>query len=665
MSTVSSTLRLFDSMTSPLRNITQSMNLMISAMDRMQRSANQNVNIDQTLVAARHRLALAETEITQAINQSNSAQERFNRTSQNGTSSLISQLKGLGAAYLSIQAIQRGMGISDEYISAQARLGLINDGRQTTPELQNKVFDAAYNSRGDYGTMAASVGKLGLLAGDAFSSNDETIKFTELMQKAFKVSGSSTMEQQAGMYQLTQAMAAGKLQGDEFRSIMENAPMLASAIADFSGKTKGELKKMSAEGTITADIIKGALFKAADDINDKFKTMPMTFSDVTTKLKNSAIQAFAPTIENINKLLNSPGGYAFVNNLITGINALAMALNWLISGLIWIGDAVQNNWGIIEPILYMITAILALWTLSMIPKLYLQLSLLAYPIYQAAIAWLLMNWPILLIGAAIGFLIYAMLNWGNQTVQVIGFVGGIFGTFFAFLFNTFGLFWNMLASVAEFLVNVFIDPVYAVKKLFYDMSITVLSYLTNIAKGIENILNSIPGVHVSITSGMENMLGGLETARANLKSDQDVISIPRMNQVDYSNAFNFGNSIGKAAGSWAVDKMQGAAGSIGNMFNSLKPNLPAMPGMTDIPNIGKVGEVGKIKDTVDISSEDLKVMRELAEIKSIQNFVTLTPTVSVVHTGDINNGNDVDTVVERIKTMLEGEIVSSAEGVYS
>ena len=649
-------------MTSPLRNITQSMNLMISAMDRMQSSANQNVNIDRTLVAARRQLALAETEITQAINQSNSAQERFNRTSQNGTSNLISQLKGLGAAYLSIQAIQRGMAISDEYISAQARLGLINDGRQTTPELQNKVFDAAYNSRGDYGTMAASVGKLGLLAGDAFSSNDETIKFTELMQKAFKVSGSSTMEQQAGMYQLTQAMAAGKLQGDEFRSIMENAPMLASAIADFAGKTKGELKKMSADGTITADIIKGALFKAADDINEKFKTMPITFSDVTTRLKNEAIQAFAPVIENINKLLNSPGGTEFISNLVTVINGAAMATNQLISGLIWIGDAVQNSWGTIGPILYMITAALALWSISMIPKLYTQLSLLVYPILAQAAAWAVAYWPILLIGAAIGFLIYAMLNWGNTTVQVIGFVGGIFGTFFAFLFNTFGLFWNMLASVAEFLVNVFIDPVYAVKKLFYDMSITVLSYLTNIAKGIENILNSIPGVHVSITSGMENMLGGLETARANLKSDQDVISIPRLDQVDYSNAFDFGSRIGKAAGSWAVDKMQGAAGSLGNMFNSLKPNLPGT-GMADIPNIGKVGEVGKIKDTVDISSEDLKVMRELAEIKSIQNFVTLTPTVSVVHTGDINNGNDVDTVVERIKTMLEGEIVSSAEGV--
>lgn len=659
-------------MTSPLRNITQSMNLMISAMDRMQRSANQNVNIDRTLVAARRQLAVAETELTQAINQSNSAQERFNRTSQNGTSNLISQLKGLGAAYLSIQAIQKGMAISDEYISAQARLGLINDGRQTTPELQNKVFEAAYNSRGNYGTMAASVGKLGLLAGDAFTSNNETIKFTELMQKAFKVSGSSTMEQQAGMYQLTQAMAAGKLQGDEFRSIMENAPMLASAIADFAGKSKGELKKMSADGTITAGIIKGALFSAADDINDKFKTMPLTFSDVTTRLKNEAIQAFAPVIENINKLLNSPGGKVFISNLVTVINGAALATNQLISGLIWIGDAVQNSWGTIGPILYMITAALALWSISMIPKLYTQLSLLVYPILAQAAAWLVAYWPILLIGAAIGFLIYAMLNWGSTTVQVVGFVGGIFGALFAFLFNTFGYFWNMLVSVGEFLATVFFDPVYAVKKLFYDMSINVLSYLTNIAKGIENILNSIPGVHVTISSGMGNLLSGLEESRANLKSDSDVVNTVgrladkmRLGQKDYGTAFNFWDSIGKAAGSWAVDKMQGAAGSIGNMFNSLKPNLPGMPGMSDIANIGKVGEVGKIKDTVDISSEDLKVMRELAEIKSIQNFVTLTPTVSVVHTGDINNGNDVDTVVERIKTMLEGEIVSSAEGVYA
>jgi len=208
--------------------------------------------------------------------------------------------KFVSAAALIAGAI-KGMSITDEFMNTSARLDLINDGLQTQEELQNKIFAAADRSKGAYTNMAAAISKMGILAEDAFSSNDELIAFTELVQKSFKVGGASASEQSSALLQLTQAMAAGRLQGDEFRSIMENAPMIADAIATFTGKSKGELKEMSAEGTITSDIIKNAMFMAADDITEKFNAMPMTFADAWNKIKNSLLQDFGPTIETIAK----------------------------------------------------------------------------------------------------------------------------------------------------------------------------------------------------------------------------------------------------------------------------------------------------------------------------------------------------------------------------
>ena len=164
--------------------------------------------------------------------------------------------------------------------------------------------------------MAKSVAKLGLLAGDAFSSNDEMIAFSEMMTKSFKVSGASQQEISSATYQLTQAMAAGKLQGDEFRSIMENAPMLADAIAKYMGKSKGELKELSSEGVITADIIKAALFNAADDINAKYEEMPKTFGDAMTNIRNVASRYLQPVADKISEMLNSEEFNIILNNIL-------------------------------------------------------------------------------------------------------------------------------------------------------------------------------------------------------------------------------------------------------------------------------------------------------------------------------------------------------------
>lgn len=218
-----------------------------------------------------------------------------------------------GAAAIGIEAAGRAMKdmavsavqTTDQLTQIRARINLINDGSQSTAEIMDKIYSAANRSRGSYLDMADSVAKLNMLAKDAFSSNDEAIYFVEQLNKQFKISGASVEETTSAMYQLTQAMAAGKLQGDEFHSIMENAPMLAQSIASEMGLTVGQLKEMSSQGLITADIIKEALFNSAEETNAKFAEIPMTFQDIGTQVQNELIAAFQPAMEEISNMTSS------------------------------------------------------------------------------------------------------------------------------------------------------------------------------------------------------------------------------------------------------------------------------------------------------------------------------------------------------------------------
>ena len=214
---------------------------------------------------------------------------------------------------------------TDQLTRSRARIDLINDGSQSTAEIMDKVFSAANRSRGSFLDMADSVAKLNLLAKDAFTSNDEAIYFVEQLNKQFKIAGAGVQETTSAMYQLTQAMAAGKLQGDEFRSIMENAPMLAQSIAQEMGLSVGQLKEMSSQGLITADIIKNALFNSAEETNAKFAEIPMTFQDIGTKLQNDLIAAFQPVMEELGNMTSSDAFMSVLNELAFSFKVVAAA----------------------------------------------------------------------------------------------------------------------------------------------------------------------------------------------------------------------------------------------------------------------------------------------------------------------------------------------------
>ena len=355
MATVSNTITMKDKMTPVLRTIIKSMQTTVDVMAGIDKVSNTAFRKMQKDVQA----------ASDALDDFNRGAEDIVPTAQRGANAfaklrdpLVTAASAIYTIKSALQGLSSVTNIADEFILTNARLDLMNDGLVDTAQLQDNILASAQRSRAEYGATASSIAKMGILANDAFNSTEEIVAFTELMNKSFKVGGAGIQEQTSAMYQLTQAMAAGKLQGDEFRSIMENAPMLASAIAEFTGKSKGELKEMSSDGLITADIIKGAMFAAADDINGKFATMPKTFGDTWTSVKNQTLEAFQPVIERMNEFVNSDGFQTFSNNAIRGImwvaNKTIDLMNLVTDAVGWVKD----NESTVKNVLYGIGAVL-------------------------------------------------------------------------------------------------------------------------------------------------------------------------------------------------------------------------------------------------------------------------------------------------------------------
>ncbi len=553
-------------------------------------------------------------------------------------------LGGLAAGVLSVAGVGSAMRISDEYINAKARLDLINDGLQTTDELQSEVFAAADRARGSYEAMAGVIGRMGTLAADSFTSNDELIAFSELMQKSFRVGGSSTMEQQAGMYQLSQAMAAGKLQGDEFRSIMENAPMLAQAIADFTGKSKGELKTMSAEGTITADIIKGAMFAAADDINTKFSKMPRTFGDIWTEAKNTALQSFGPIIERVNAFLNSDAGVRFGHNLSLAIQQAAEVTNTLLTAMSSVYNFVSANWSTIEPILTGVGGALL--------GMYAALKLVA--IGQAIVnAIMNMNPMILIITLILALVLWLVRLWQTNDKFAAGLMRA----------------WNTILNFFDQVPIFFTRVGNGITNAFQTAKVKSLQVMEDLINGtIDRInwliekLKKIPGVSMDTISHVEFAASAAAEAEAIRQAGEDAVKAMEASAAEKAAAREqkvkdmLENRQAKRLAEEAEQAQKNAGKDSPFDYQGSIPK---------IDNIGKVGEVGKIKDSVDISSEDLKMMRELAEMKNIQNFVTLTPQLSFGDTHVRQDGRSVDEIIDNITDKLNESIASGARGVYA
>ncbi|MHB8065152.1 MAG: tape measure protein [Ruminiclostridium sp.] len=577
---------------------------------------------------------------TDKILKASGSTDKFNSKLKATGTSASSASGGLGK-FISMAALMagavKGMSITDEFTNTSARLSLINDGLQTQAELQEKIFAAADRSKGSYSDMAAAISKMGITAGEAFGNNNELIAFTELIQKGFKVGGASATEQSSAMLQLTQAMGSGKLQGDEFRSIMENAPMIADAIAKYTGKSKGDLKEMSKEGEITSDIIKNAMFMASDDINAKFKTMPMTFADVWNKIKNGASKSFAPVMEKINKLINSDGFKRFINDLTIGFDLASKAANWLI-------DTIVNGWDTIGPILAIIGTVLLV---AMIIKLWAMIP----PLIAQAATWLAIYWPILLIIAIIAIVIAAARQFGASWSDIFGVIGGIIGTFAAFFYNCFVMIWNAVAAFINFFGNVFTHPIASIKTLFYDLMVTVLGFIETMAQGIQDLIGKI-GIKVNITSGIDNLKSKFEKASATIKNEAGLVEYVKSKDfMELSEGYTKGSDMGKNIESNLSE-------ALSELTKTLTEGVPPSTDPVPVKGTGKNGKVD-----VDMSDEDMQYLRDIAERDYINKFstATLAPNVTIQF-GDVHETADANKVAGRIRKILQEEIAVTAEG---
>ena len=554
------------------------------------------------------------------------------------------RIKGYIGAAGAAFSISKLTALSDTLSSNKARLGLIVDDGGSVKELDKQIYASAMRARAEYTSVAATVSKLGLLAGDAFSNNNEMIAFTELMNKNFTIGGASSQEQTSAMYQLTQAMASGRLQGDEYRSIIENAPLLAKAIEDYMRNVQGaqgSMKDWASEGLLTAGVIKAALFSTADEVEERFKKVPMTWGQVWTMASNMAIRALNPLLSAIGWVANNISiiGPA-VLGLGTAFLVFQVAAHWT--------QIASTAMGIYNGLVNFLTIGYGVLTGSTAAASAAQFT------YNSALLASPVTWVVMMLAVLVASLYAGVAAFNKFTGSGVSATGILMGAFAVLgahvLNNTIIPLQNGFAMFANFIGHLFNDPVAAVKVLFYDMDLTVLGYITNMASGIEAVINKIPGVTVDITSGLDSFYAKLESAQKKVKDESGWVEyVKKMDYIDYSKAAGAGYRFGEGL----ADKVSGFFdGSAYGNFDDI------MAGVGDIDY-----NTGKIADEVHIADEDLQFFRDVAEMRYIQNFVTLTPTVSM--SASISEKVDVNGVIQKIEQVLKEEIAESAEVVLA
>lgn len=715
MASIRSSIELSDGISATLYNITSAMNMTVSAFESMDAAANSSFD-SSTFDGVREHINAANLELdemVQNINQADQQQQEMNNSLNQGTrsaSGLERKLLGIAATYASIQGVGRLLNLSDTATLTESRLSLIVDDGGSVEELQNKIFASAQNSRAAYSDVSATIAKLGMMAGDAFTNNDELIAFTELMNKNFVVGGASATEQASAMYQLTQAMASGRLQGDEYRSIIENAPLLAKSIEDYMTNVQGatgSMKDWAAEGMLTADVIKAAMFHASDEVNEQFAQMPKTFGQVATSIKNNALFAFDPVLERLNEIANSQS----FNTMVAGAtNAFVFLSGVAVGALDMITQAgafISDNWSIIAPLVYGVAAALALYTGYMIISNAVQvISTGIQTAHAIAIAvktgatiadtaatnnltvaqWALnsamlaspVTWIIIAIIAIIAIIYMAVAafnKFAGTSISATGIIVGVLAVGAAFIGNLFvalinliidlvAVVWNFIAAFAEFFANVFNDPIGSIVRLFADMADSVLGILEGIASAIDTLFGSnLAGAVSGWRSSLQGMVTDL-VGEAEIKVPRMDASSLKLDRFEYGAAWDAGYSFG-----------EGIEDTISNfdpssLFNMDIPDPSDYANGYDASSVpGNIADTanntGALKDAVDISSEDLKYMRDLAEMETVNRYTTAEVKVEQINQfGDIHETADVDGIINTLGEGINEAMEKAAEGLH-
>lgn len=615
-------------------------------------------------------------------------QGRFNQEISAGTqqaNELTNTIKRAVAAYVSIQTVGKALNISDELVQTTSRLNMMNDGVQTTAELVNMVYAAAQDARGSFSQMADVVARFGNNAKDAFSSSEEVVAFADLIQKQMTIAGASTQEAANAELQLSQALGSGVLRGDELNSIFEQAPNLIQNIADYLDVPIGKIREMAADGELSADVVKAAIFSAADDINSKFNEMPMTWGQMWQSMQNTALIAFQPVLQRLNDLANSGAFQTFIQGAIEAMATLANILLNVFDLAVSIGTFIGDNWSIIAPIVYGIVAALTAYiAISAIVAAINGVMAIAEGVkaaaqmmatgatfaetaaqqgLNAALMACPLTWIIMLILALI-VVIFAVCN---AIAKMTGIANSGFGVITGGVnvviqfFKNLGLtvanialgIGNAIAALASNMMTAFHNAICSVQSWFYNLLSTALSVI----EGICSALNKLPFVefdYSGISSAADDYAAKASEAAGNKEDYQSI-----------SDAFNEGFTTFDAfQDGWASDAFNaGAAWGDGIADKVSNFSLSDVFGQTDIPNVGdytsgfndaiansgvgdSIGNIddntGKIKDSLDVTEEDLKYLRDIAEQESINRFTTAEVTINQTNNNNVSSDTDLD-----------------------
>lgn len=531
---------------------------------------------------------------------------------------LLRTLGKIAAASGVVSLAKSFLGFSDAQAQVNARMNLINDGQQTTAELNELIYQSALRAKSSYFDTADAVSKMGLNAKNAFSSNQELIAFTEQVNKQFKIGGASAQDQSNAMVQLTQAMAAGVLRGQDLNSILAAAPGIARTIEESMGWASGSIKKYAEDGKVTAQVVKNALLDMADQTNAKFESIPMTLSDAMTMGKNIVQHGVQDMAAQWNDFLNTDRGQEIIGEGIQLFSMLASAgvdaLSAIGRGALWVHD----NMDFIIPILLAIAEGIAVMKAASIAE---AAATIAGNLAKAA-SWALANWYIILGVALLASALIAAQQYGVGMQEVGGVVGGVFGFIYAVGYNVFASLWNIIATFAEFFANVFNDPVAAIAHLFSGLLDTILGMVQTAASAIDallgsNISGAINGFRNDLSSWVDSTFG------------ENAVQIKRMANLDVGTTMKQWGSYGASLGS-KLDNLNLNVSDLAGSFGNLNLGDGA-GGLGDIGNVGKVGSVGKIDNDVKLSDEDLKLYRNLAERRYMNQIElkTLAPHIEV------------------------------------
>ena len=645
-------------------------------------------------------------------------QGRFNQEISAGTqqaNELTNTIKRAVAAYISIQSVGKALNISDELATTTARLDLMNDNLQSTQELTNMVYAAAQDARGSFGDMASNVAKLGTLAGDAFSSSAEIVAFANQLNKQMKLSGASTEEASSAMLQLTQSLAKGTLNGDELTSVMENGSMVIQTIADYMGVTQGEIKDLAADGQVTSDIIIAAMLGAADETNAAFATLPLTWSDIWQNIKNAALVAFQPVLQRINDFANSTVVQNFANGVIEAMAVISNVVLNIFDLIGTVGGFIADNWSVISPIIYGVIAALAVYaaylgivkgieiasaaataihSVAMSAKIGVMAALTGQTMaataaqmgYNGALYACPVVWIIMLLIALIA-IIFAVCN---AIAKMTGVANSGFGVIMGCIFTVGALFKNLgltvanialgignaIAALASNMMTAFHNAICNVQSWFYNLLSTACSVIETIAAA----LNKLPFVsfdYSGISSAADDYAAKASEAAGNKEQYTSV-----------SDAFNDGMStFSTFQDGWASDAFNaGAAWGDGIADKVSNFSLSDVFGQTDIPNVGdytsgfndaiansgvgdSIGNIddntGKIKDSLEVSEDELKYLRDIAEQEAINRFTTAEINVDMSGMQNtVNSGDDIDGFMTKLTDSVNEAVDNMTEGVH-